>query len=88
MIGKSGSNADIDNRNIIEYTASEGERLMSTTNINISIDSEVEAQAQSVLALLGMDMTEAVDLLLRQMIRQQSIPFGVAAPMEEFADYM
>ena len=59
---------------------------MSITNINIGIDSEVESQAQSVLASLGIDMTEAVDLFLRQTIRQQSIPFGVAAPMEELAE--
>jgi len=54
--------------------------------MNVSIDSEIGAQAQDVLASLGLDMNEAVDLFLRQTIRQRNMPFDVAAPMEEDFD--
>ena len=54
--------------------------------MNISIDNEIGAQAQDVFASLGLDMNEAVDLFLRQTIRQRNIPFDVAVPMQEFEE--
>ena len=50
---------------------------MTATNINISIDSELGTQAQNVLASLGLDMTEAINIFLQQTIRQRSMPFVV-----------
>ena len=51
---------------------------MSTISMNIRMDSEVKKQAQELFAALGMDMTTAVNIFLRQSIRRQGLPFDVA----------
>ena len=48
---------------------------MSAININIRTDRELEAQAQSVLADLGLDMTTAINDFLTQVVREKSMPF-------------
>ncbi len=50
---------------------------MSTTSMNIRMDSAVKKQAQELFAALGMDMTTAVNIFLRQSIRRQGLPFSV-----------
>ena len=52
---------------------------MSVANINISVDSEIEAQAQEMFKSLGLDMSTAINIFLRQAIRQHGIPFAVTA---------
>lgn len=55
---------------------------MSTTNINIRTDSEVKAQAQDVLSKLGLDLTTAINLFLREVICKQGVSFDVSvAPL-------
>jgi DNA-damage-inducible protein J len=56
---------------------------MSMTNINIRVDSNIKSQAQDVLALLGLDMTTAINIFLRQMIRQHGIPFVITTEPEK-----
>jgi DNA-damage-inducible protein J len=56
---------------------------MSTSNINIRVNSEIKAQAQRVFASLGLDMTTAVDIFLRQTIRQHGIPFAIMAAPDQ-----
>ena len=51
---------------------------MAATTINIRTDSEVKAQAQNTLAMLGLDLTTAVNLFLRQVICNQSVSFNVS----------
>ena len=51
---------------------------MASTNINIRTDSEVKTQAQEVLSKLGLDLTTAVNLFLRQVICKQSVSFEVS----------
>jgi len=51
---------------------------MSNTTINIRTDSEVKAQAQDVLSKLGLDLTTAVNLFLRQVICNQSVSFNIS----------
>ena len=50
---------------------------MSATYINICTDSELEAQAQSVLTGLGLDMTAAINGFLTQVVREKSVPFAI-----------
>ncbi len=50
---------------------------MSNTTINIRLDSEVKKAAQDLFSELGMDMTTAVNIFLRQSIREQCIPFEI-----------
>ena len=44
---------------------------MATTNISISIDSELKDKAQHVFEALGLDMSSAINMLLRKTIYQQ-----------------
>ncbi|MCL2873446.1 MAG: type II toxin-antitoxin system RelB/DinJ family antitoxin [Defluviitaleaceae bacterium] len=47
----------------------------TNTNINIRVDSDVKQRAQEVFSALGLDMTSAVNIFLRQAIRKNGIPF-------------
>ena len=51
---------------------------MSITNINIRVDNEVKVQAQEVFASLGLDMSSAINIFLRQAIRRNGIPFDLS----------
>lgn len=54
------------------------------TNINIRVDSELKEQAQSLFNFLGLDMTTAINLFLRQSVLTDSVPFAISArPNEE-----
>ena len=50
---------------------------MSNTSMNIRMDSEIKRQAQELFAQFGLDMTTAVNMFLRQSIRQRGIPFAL-----------
>ena len=50
---------------------------MSKTSMSIRLDSEVKEQAQLVFNHLGMDMTTAINIFLRQAIQYQGLPFDV-----------
>jgi len=45
--------------------------------MSIRLDSEVKEQAQQVFSNLGMDMTTAINIFLRQAIQYQGLPFDV-----------
>ena len=51
----------------------------ANTNINVRVDSEVKNKAQEVFAALGLDMTSAINIFLRQAIRKNGIPFELIA---------
>ncbi|MDD6022308.1 MAG: type II toxin-antitoxin system RelB/DinJ family antitoxin [Oscillospiraceae bacterium] len=48
---------------------------METTNLNIRTDKEVKAAAERIFEELGLNMTTAVNIFLRQTIRENGIPF-------------
>lgn len=50
---------------------------MAKVSTTITIDSEIKAQAQALFADLGLDMSTAVNLFLRQSIRENAIPFEI-----------
>jgi len=45
------------------------------TNINIRVDGDIKSKAQDVFSNLGLDMTSAINIFLRQSIRKNGIPF-------------
>ena len=45
--------------------------------MSIRLDSEVKEQAEQVFNNLGMDMTTAINIFLRQAIQYQGLPFDV-----------
>ncbi len=49
-----------------------------TTNISIRMDTELKKQAEKLFSELGMNMTTAFNIFLRQAVRQQRIPFDIA----------
>ena len=50
---------------------------MPTANMSIRMDSEVKSQAQAIFAQFGLDMTTAINMFLRQAIRERGIPFDL-----------
>lgn len=50
---------------------------METTNLNIRIDKDIKMQAEKLFEALGINMTSAVNIFLRQAIRENGIPFEV-----------
>ena len=49
--------------------------MMAVSRISVNIDGDVKKNAQRVLAEIGMDLTTAIDLLLRTIVREEKIPF-------------
>lgn len=50
---------------------------MSTARISVNVDENVKKNAQLILSEIGMDMTTAIDLLLRTIVREERIPFDL-----------
>lgn len=50
---------------------------MESTNLNIRIDKDIKMQAEKLFEALGINMTSAVNIFLRQAIRENGIPFEV-----------
>ena len=50
---------------------------MAKVSTNISIDAEIKAQAQELFADFGMDLSTAINIFLRQAIRENAIPFTI-----------
>lgn len=51
---------------------------MATTNITMRIDEELKAQAEELFADLGLNMTSAFTVFVKQAIREQEIPFVIS----------
>lgn len=50
---------------------------MAKTSTNISLDPELKRSSQELFADLGMDLSTAVTLFLKQSLRVQGLPFAV-----------
>lgn len=48
---------------------------MASTNINVRTDSELKAQAEQIFSELGLNMSIAINMFLRQVVRENGIPF-------------
>ena len=49
----------------------------NTTNISIRMDAELKAQADALFGELGMNLTTAFNIFVRQSIRKGGIPFDI-----------
>lgn len=54
---------------------------MSTTSMNIRMDSETKRQAEMIFAEFGLNMTAAINMFLKQSIRERGIPFDLRLEM-------
>ena len=52
-----------------------GVLYMSSVSMNIRMDKTIKEQAQELFSEFGLDMTTAINMFLRQSIREQKIPF-------------
>lgn len=52
---------------------------MAQTNVNIRMDEDVKQQADKLFKELGLNMTTAVNVFVKQAIRQGRIPFVISA---------
>ena len=48
---------------------------MTTARVSVNVDGEVKQNAQRILNEIGMDLTTAIDLLLRTIVREERVPF-------------
>ena len=50
---------------------------MATTNISIRMDSDLKSQADALLSELGMNLSTAFNIFVRQSLREGGIPFEI-----------
>lgn len=50
---------------------------MGKISTSISIDADVKVQAQELFADFGLDLSTAINIFLRQSIRENGIPFAI-----------
>ena len=50
---------------------------MSSVNMTIRMDRETKEQAQNLFSKFGLDMTTAINMFLKQSIREEAIPFNL-----------
>lgn len=80
----------IDNVNLKEYTKGEERILiiyiiqerdiMATVPTQVRIDEDLKKQAAELFGQLGMDMSSAVNIFLRQCVLRGGLPFKVELP--------
>ena len=63
---------------------------MATTNVSIRMDTELKAQADELFAELGMNLSTAFNIFVRQSLREGGIPFEIRTdrPNKETIDAM
>lgn len=50
---------------------------MATTNVSIRMDTELKAQADELFAELGINLSTAFNIFVRQSLREGGIPFEI-----------
>lgn len=58
--------------------------MANTVNVNIRIDEELKKQTELLLADMGLNMTTAVNVFLRQVLRTGGIPFEITTKKDDF----
>jgi DNA-damage-inducible protein J len=51
---------------------------MGTVNVTFRVDDELKKQADALFSDLGMSLSTAFNVFLRQSVREQQIPFAVS----------
>ena len=59
---------------------------MATAVLQTRVDAETKLEAESLFDSLGLDITTAIRLFLRQSINQQRIPFDIVPPKCNFSE--
>lgn len=56
--------------------------MARTANVFVRVEPEVKEQAEQVLDYLGIPMSNAVNMFLRQVVLQKGLPFDVKIPLD------
>lgn len=54
---------------------------METVSTNIKIDRELKQESQALFESFGLSLSTAVNMFLRQSVREQAIPFRIGNPI-------
>lgn len=57
--------------------------MARTSNVFVRVEPEIKEQAERVLDRLGIPMSNAVGMFLRQVVLQRGLPFEVKLPQEK-----
>jgi len=52
--------------------------MSESTNLSIRIDRDLKEEADQIFSLLGMNLTTAITIFVRQAVRQKKIPFEIS----------
>ena len=58
--------------------------MEKTSNINIRIDDKLKKEAEKLFNNLGINMSSAINVFLKQSVREQKIPFEIR---KEYPNY-
>jgi len=58
--------------------------MAQTINVNIRMDEELKKEAEKLFTELGMNMTTAFNVFVRQAVRTGGIPFEVTTRKDDF----
>jgi len=61
--------------------------MAQSVNVNIRMDEELKKQAEQLFADLGMNMTTAINVFVRQAINYGGIPFDIVRKDDFYNDY-
>lgn len=54
---------------------------MAAVSTNIKIDPALKRESQELFESMGLSLSTAINLFLRQSVREQAIPFRVGSPL-------
>ena len=58
--------------------------MANTINVNIRVDEELKKQTEILLSDMGLNMSTAVNIFLRQVLRTGGIPFEITTRTDDF----
>lgn len=80
-----GSRQSLHSRNNVKGVSRLSTRpncMKRTSNVFVRVEPEVKEQAEKILSELGIPMSNAVGMFLRQVVLQRGIPFEMKLPKE------
>jgi DNA-damage-inducible protein J len=57
--------------------------MADTTNLSIRLDRDLKNQADRIFSAMGMSLTTAITVFVRQSVRQKKIPFEISLSESE-----
>jgi DNA-damage-inducible protein J len=61
--------------------------MADTTNLNIRMDRKLKEQAEAFFGELGLNMTTAFNIFVRQSLRQGKIPFEISISADPYYNF-